>query len=119
MTPAPERPDLGSIRARDAAAPSDQCEHCYEYGPPPAQADRRVLLAEIDRLAAAPATDAGLDVKLLTTVLYDWMPDGADVCDPDNDGQGIHLTGADLARFIFDAAAGYTALSRQAKKETA
>ncbi len=70
------------------------------------------------RAVAAPVTDAGLDVERLTTVLYDWMPDGADLSDPDHDGQGIHLTGGDLARFIFDRAAEYAALSRP-EKETA
>jgi hypothetical protein len=47
-----------------------------------------------------------LDAKALTTVLYDWMPDGADVS-VGFDGASAHFTGSDLAAFIFDRAREY------------
>lgn len=45
-----------------------------------------------------------INEEQLTRVLYDWMPDGADVADEAGDVGGGHFTGSDLARFIFDRA---------------
>ena len=42
-----------------------------------------------------------LTVEQLTAVLYDWMSDGADVA-VGFDGDTAHLTGGDLAHYIFD-----------------
>lgn len=47
-----------------------------------------------------------LNVVELTNVIYDWMPDGAQVS-VGLDGETRHLTGADLARYLFDRAEEY------------
>jgi hypothetical protein len=87
--------------------------------------DRRILLvtlrsalAEI-ALAAAPVTDAGLDVERLATVLTTLDPDTGQ-----DDWQLIHVSqGDDYAKsrreWAHAIAAEYAALSRQAEKETA
>ena len=79
----------------------------------------RIAHEAVAKVRAALATQSrGLDVTRLTTVLYDWVPDGADVSDPDRDGHGLHLTGGDLARFIFARAAEYARLAPTQAPET-
>ena len=68
------------------------------------------LVKERDALLAqADAADL-MDVERLTRVLYDWMPDGAEVA-VGFDGESRHMTGSDLARYLFDRANEYAALA--------
>lgn len=60
----------------------------------------------VDPFPDKEATHPALTETLLTTVLYDWMPDGADVA-VGFEGKHRHMTGADLATFIFERAAEY------------
>jgi hypothetical protein len=67
--------------------------------------DSLLTLGALTTPEPVPAAE-GLDVERLTTVLYDWMPDGADVS-VGLDGESLHLTGGDLARYIFERAGEY------------
>ena len=74
----------------------------------PCSAEAAILAIEAEaRAAPDPAPLDVLTVKRLTTVLYDWVPDGADVSSDTDDGRTLHLTGSDLAEFIFERAREY------------
>lgn len=65
--------------------------------------------------SVAPKPDSQIDAKRLTTVLYDWMPDGGDVS-LGLEGDVIHLTGSDLADYIFERASEYESGRWEGKK---
>ncbi len=101
MTPAPERPDplhLVDLRRQtvDANRP---------YFSPDADYEVRLLFAELDKAAASPVTDAGLDDLQRYSLEHDSVFDDWNM-EPDPIGRYV----------LFDDVA---ALSRQAEKETA
>jgi hypothetical protein len=77
------------------------CEPCWKAG------------HDVGDTRTADPGGLRLDAATLTTVLYDWMPDGAGVS-VGFDGRTAHLSGGDLAAFIFERAAEYAALTPEA-----